>query len=462
MTNNTEITPDESNTVPGAGIVFDPNSGISEEEQREILAKINGIAEKNRRALAEGSAAEAGKKRRFKAKKSGSLFPALVNAAALVLLAGGIALLSSFQSKTDTQVREGVRVYNSAERALIDEIRKETSSRIAAKENEIAIIVSQLERVDAELQNLNSSNDELNAEQQTTEKQLLALQEEYRSALASLRDERSRILEEARAREAVLHAQLEARARELSTVAEQSAAALGYARSELERLSLEQEKAAVVEAHLGAFFANLNEQIQAKRLVEAGETIQSMRDFLNTPSFQGLRSIQARKELYRQTIDSFESMIAEARTNGAPPAATGKLPNGEAEQALAALQEQYAAMEQTLEEKNRTIEAFSSEGSGLARRLTELENQAGALRTLNSALTSSADEKDRAIAALETEKAGLNRTITSIRAENTAAIAAQETTINELRSQNAAQEERISSLDTQLTSLRQALQTLSQ
>jgi division protein CdvB (Snf7/Vps24/ESCRT-III family) len=32
-------------------ITFDSNSGISEEEQREILEKINGIAEKNRRSL---------------------------------------------------------------------------------------------------------------------------------------------------------------------------------------------------------------------------------------------------------------------------------------------------------------------------------------------------------------------------------------------------------------------------
>lgn len=462
MTNNTEITPNKSGVAPGAGIVFDPNSGISEEEQREILAKINGIAEKNRRALAEGAAAEAGKKRRFKAKKSGGLFPALVNTAALALLAGGFFLLSSFQGKTDAEAREGVKTYTSEERALIGEIRKETSSRIEEKENEISLMASRLEDVDTRLQSMHSMYNELTAEQQSTEKQLLSLQEEYRFSLAALRDERSRILEEARVKEATLQAQLEARTWELSSAAEQNAAAFGRAQGELDRLSREQEKAVLVEAELGAFFANLNGQIQAKYFAEAADTIQSMRNFLNTPAFQGLRSIQARKELYSQAIDAFEAMILQARKDEAALAASGKTSGGETESALAELREQYAALEQTLEEQNRTIKAFSSEGSGLARRLTEIGGQADALRSLNSALKTSADEKDKTIAALQSEKAGFEQTVAGIRAENAAAVAAKETTINELRSQNAAQEERINSLDTQLTSLRQALQTLSQ
>jgi hypothetical protein len=37
---------------------FDPNSGISEEEQRQIIFEINNIAEKNRRSLSTGSAAQ--------------------------------------------------------------------------------------------------------------------------------------------------------------------------------------------------------------------------------------------------------------------------------------------------------------------------------------------------------------------------------------------------------------------
>jgi len=65
------------------GVVFDAACGISEEEQREIFAQINAIAEKNRLSLAGGADTAAGvsekgkkkkAKRRFKAKKSGGLF----------------------------------------------------------------------------------------------------------------------------------------------------------------------------------------------------------------------------------------------------------------------------------------------------------------------------------------------------------------------------------------------------
>jgi hypothetical protein len=75
MTNNDEI-------------AMDVSCGISAEEQKEILAQINGIAEKNRRSLS-AAADVSDEKGIFKAKKSGSFFPILVNAAALALIIGG-------------------------------------------------------------------------------------------------------------------------------------------------------------------------------------------------------------------------------------------------------------------------------------------------------------------------------------------------------------------------------------
>jgi chromosome segregation ATPase len=475
---------DMNETASGteAEILFDADSGISAEEQREILAAINSIADQNRRALAEGiargaatGAAEAGNRRRFKARKSGGLFPALVNAAAVALLAGGFLLLASFQGKTDAQARQGAKPYTGEEQALIGEIRKETSSRIEEKENEISLMASRLEAVDARLQTIHSRYDELTAEQQATENQLLALREEYRFSLAALRDERSRILEEAREREADLRSQIEARAKELDSLAAQNAAltaqgaalaaqnaalaeqsaasaaqsaanaaqsaaiisenaaALDNARAEIDRLSREREKSALVEAELGAFFVNLNTWIQAGRFAEAAVAARAMRDFLNTPAFQGLRSIQERKDMYSQAIDSVEALLEQTRKNEAALAAARKLPGAETGQALAALREQYAALEQTLEEQNRTIQAFSSEGSGLARRLSEIRGQADALRTLNTALKASADEKDKTISALQSEKAAFEQTLSGVRAESAAAVSAKDSEIATLR-----------------------------
>ncbi|MDR0316713.1 MAG: hypothetical protein LBH97_07425 [Treponema sp.] len=431
MTNNDEI-------------VFDESSGISAEEQRDILSKINGIAEKNRRSLSEAALSETKGTQRFSAKKSGGFFPVLVNVIALALLAGGFFLLSFFQGKTETQVREGTKVYNSAERALIDEIRKETASRIEAKENEIALVISKLEGVDAELQELQSNTEGLTAEQRTTENRLRSMQEEYRSALAALQDERSRILEASRAREAELYAQLEARSRELAAVSGQSAAALSLARGELERISAEQIQAANVEAQLAAFFANLTDHIREDRLDEAAGTIQAMRDFLNTPAFQSLRSIQARKELYNQSINSFAVMVEEARKNQTALALAGGASAGGTEKTISDLQAENALLKENMASLTSTVEAVSSQGSGLADQVTTLRNQNSTLQRQNTELQTGTTERDRRISALETEETTLRQTI------------------GDLQQQGAAKDETITSLTNQLAQIRQALQALSE
>jgi len=379
------------------GIVFDASCGISEEEQREIFAQINSIAEKNRLSLAASAAAATAdggippgkgkKKKLFKAKKSGGLFPLLVNVAAIAALAGGFFVLYAFQGKTNATVREGTKVYNSAERALIEEIRKETSSRLEAKENEISLIASQLENVDAELRDLHSSAQDLTAEQRAAEDRLRAMREEYRAALANLQDERSVILEEARMREASLQAQLESRTRELALVAEQSAAAIDIARGELEQLSREQAQAASVEAQMGAFFATLTSRINENRLDEAAEIIVTMRGFLNTPAFMGLRSIQARRDLYLQSINSFDVMIEELRRTQAALATGVMSLDRSAEATLAQLQERNAQLERDLAERNRsvaemerTLQASSTASAGAAQNVTVLERRVETLQ----------------------------------------------------------------------------------
>ncbi|MDR2535779.1 MAG: hypothetical protein LBD29_07080 [Treponema sp.] len=427
-----------------AEIVFDTGSGISEDEQRDILAQINGIAEKQRRSLSEVVAAEG--KQRFKAKKSGGLFPLLVNMAALALLAGGFFLLSSFQSRTDTVAREGTKLYSSDERALIEEIRRETSTSIEEKENEISLISSKLSEVDAALQELHSDNQELKAEQQATEQQLLALQEEYRSALAMLQDERSRILEEARMKEAELQAQLDARTRELSIVTEQSSAAISYAQGELARISTEQEKAAGVESQLGAFFANLAGQIRENRLAEAQDTLKAIKEFLFTPAFQSLRSIQARRDLYARNLDSLELMVTETRKSQEALAASGKLPDEEAARALAELQERYSQQEKAIEELKQSL----AEGSDLGKQLADS-------KSLNSSLMLSLGEKEREIGSLKTVSSEKDRSIEVLRSEREELSKAAE----ELRGENTRIQTGLNSANRELGELRPRVQTLS-
>jgi len=280
-----------SNIQDSSGIVFDAKSGISEEEQREILAKINNITEKNRLSLSEGEGKS--KKTRFKAKKSGGRFPAIVNIIAFAALAGGLAILISTQGKTDARIRTGTKVYNIAERALIEEIRRET----------------------------------------------------------------------------------------------QNAAAAG---AELERLNMEQSRAAAIEAQMGGFFSNLNRQITNNNLGEAALIIKAMREFINTPAFMSVRSIQARKEMYTNAIKSFETMIDRSRAGGA---------GGNSD--TTALQARITQLEQTLAEKDKTIAAFSAQGNSATRRLTELENNNKTLQTKNSQLQTDLDRQTRSATTLQ-------------------------------------------------------------
>jgi len=325
-------------------IVFDPKSGISEEEQREILAKINNIAEKNRLSLSEG------KKPRFKAKKSGSRFPVIVNVIAIAALAVGLIILISMQGRTDTQIRTGSRVYNSAERAIIEEIKRETQYG---------------------------------------------------------------------------------------------------ADGEMERLNRDQAQGAAVEAQMSGFFFNLNKQITDNNFDEAGSIIIAMREFINTPGFESLRSMQARKNMYIQAIDSFETLIDQARSGAAPNSGTGS-------RNTAGLQAMITQLEQDLAEKDKTIQAFSSQGDSRQRRLSELEKTNTALQnenrrltgtnttlqTQNTQLKSDLDKQTAAAArdlqAEKAETARLNGIVTArdnTIARNEAALANRNDVINKIRAE---------------------------
>jgi len=436
------------------GVVFDAACGISEEEQREIFAQINAIAEKNRLSLAAGADASVdaagvaikskkGARRRFKAKKSGGFFPVVVNIAAIAALAGGFFALHTLQGKTDAEVREGTKVYNTAERALIETIRKETSSRLEEKESEITVIASQLEDIDAQLRELHSSNKELSVEQKAAEEKLMSLQTEYRSALSSVQDERSRILEEARAREASLQSQLESRTRELALVSSQNTAIVDLAFSEMEQLSGEQNQTAIVEAQMSAFFANLNNKINENRLDEAAEVVRSTRSFLNTPAFQGLRAIQARKEMYAQTLNTFDTLIEEMRRNQAA-LATGVMPlDRSAEKTFAEIKEKNEQLE-------KAMQTFSTEGANMVKRLTDMQKTIDKLESDKKTLTASSNEKDNRIRTLERDAAALNQTITA--REST--IAARESTIAARDSTIAANERTITNRNNVLARIR--------
>ena len=333
-------------------IEFDTTSGISIEEQQEILAGINAMAAGSR------SVPEAVK---TEAKKKGHIFPLVVNIGAVALLGLGFLLLFIFHNSGEQQIRESTAVLGHTERMLIQEIRHETNRLISEKENEINNILSMLSAVDAEYRVLSESVETLTEAQRERAAYLLRVQEEYQLTLSLLLDERAMILEDARLREANLRAQAEERTRELTLRIEQGQVSLSAAMEELRLLGSEQERVNRAESQMAGFFAAANSQISDGRLAEASATLASMREFLAAPFLQSIRSFEARKQTHLAVIDFMETAIA-ASANGAPAGA---------QQQLVELVALNTALEQRNANLERDIAAFSAIDSDQARIISE-------------------------------------------------------------------------------------------
>jgi len=320
-------------------IVFDSKSGISVDEQKEILSQINGIAEKNRRSLSQhDSAEETGKKRSgpIDAKKTGAFFPLAVNIAAVVVLLAGALLLISFNSKVDAQVRRGTAVFNLTEREVIEDIRRDTAEKIRAKDSEISMITSRLEEVDAQL-TLLFGNQVLSAQQLETQKRLLSTQNSYRAELAVLQDERAQILESSRSREAALRAQIEQRA----------SSEVDLAINELERLTNEQEKIAAIEAFLAGGLDVITGGAQTAQISQnAGAQEQEL---------------AAKNAELEKTIASLRATIDSLDSGGS--ANTRRLV--ELDETVSTLRAQVSLLETSAAEKDRTISSLNSDNAAL-------------------------------------------------------------------------------------------------
>jgi len=407
-------------TDPSGAIVFDSTSGISLEEQQEILAGINAMTGGSR--LVSEAAVP-------KAKKRGFLFPLFVNIGAVILLVAGFLLLSHFHVQEEQGIRESYATLGLTERALIQEIRQETSRQLRAKENEINSILLLLSTVDAEYRLLQDSLEILTDAQQQRAAALLLMQEEYRTTLSGLQEERASIIEDSRVREVVLRAQAEERTRDLAARVEQSEVHLSAAMEELRLLSAEHERAARAESQMGAYYAAANSHIGEGRLDEASATLRTMREFLAAPSLQGIRTVEARRQTHLTAISALEGAVAEARRltsaialleGGAvqPPLPVNGPQDGALAQALEDLAElnvRYAALGQQLEAQGLIITATGDEQ---ARLIAEHAGTIAGLQTENQRLNAANTTQQQTLATqqqtLTAQQATLNQRASEI------------------------------------------------
>ena len=409
---------------PSFTIVFDTTSGISLEEQQEILEGINAMASGSRIAT-EADVIEA--------KKRGFLFPLFVNIGAIFLLVLGFVLLSLFHGQDEQDIRESSATLGHTERKLIQEIRYETNRQINEKEEEINKILSMLSEADTEYHLLQGSVESLTEDQRERAAALLQMQAEYRLTLSGLQEERAAILEDSRLREAALRSHAEERVLELSSRIDQGQADLSAAMEELKYLSAEQDRADRSEAQMGAYYAVANDQISAGRLDEASAILGSMKEFLSGRSLQGSRSLEARKQTHLAAITAMEKAVAEARRlKEAPPRENGALNTAVQDEALSELQARYTVLEQQVEAQGRLIAASSATGSEQGRIIGEYEKIISDLQTANANQQQTLNRRDSEIAELRARYADTETALEEQREENDSLLAERD----ELQRQN--------------------------
>jgi len=340
--------------IEGDEFVLDEDSGISEEDQKEIIQEIEKASQESRISVTpETMTVKAGKK--------GFLFPLLVNIFFVLLLAGGgYALYYLFQRGETVLMEEGGAIV-SAEGKLIAELRKESEAALQAKNREIDQIQANLQNIDKQRQELQSSMDEkvaarevelrsvLEAElaaerdrlrqqgvaeaditsrlqtletektaefqteletfrQQAEEERLLqeeklrALQQEYQQNLAQAEADRQRVREEADAREAELQARLDAQTAQLEQ-------ATLDARAALEELAALQEKQNLAAGQLTGFYSQVKQNLQEGDYDGAREDLQAIREYLDDPSVATLPNILQRREIELFVVDSISSLV---------------------------------------------------------------------------------------------------------------------------------------------------------
>ena len=336
-------------------------AGISEDEKTEIREHIEKVATENRITA---SAEEFS----LKSFRAGALFPALVNAGAIVSVVVAVLVLAILFRQDERVVTGRTGEIASVEGRLIQELRRESQAQLFEKERQIMTVQSRLDQIERERLALAASIDErieqreqelraeleqeladerarllreglgdeeierlmsifeaertayyeqqiaqyraeLEAERLAVERNLDQLRAEYNDQLQALRDERVRLAEDFREREASLRSQLEQRTRILDRARTDAIENLASAQEELAQLSRRQELAGSIQNQIIGQIGQIRSAVASEQYGLARSRIESLRAFLNEDRVLAIPEIAQRREMDLFLLDSLESVI---------------------------------------------------------------------------------------------------------------------------------------------------------
>jgi hypothetical protein len=334
--------------------VFDADSGISREEQREIRQEIERVAGKSRIAVTPDMLA-------VKAAKRGVLFPVLVNVGMFLVLAVGLAFFYFLFQRGETQAAREDTGNITAEGKLLQEVKKESEAKLQEKNSQISQIQGQLADLDKQKQDLQSTMDakvqekesalrtamtaELDAEKARLQKQGLSdkdiekklaaleeqknaaytreldafkaqadverkrseatlknLQDQFSADLAKANTERQQMVADAKQREADLQAQLTAKTKEMAS--EQA-----RTQAQLSALSSQKAQEDLAAQQLVGLYAVVQSDISDKNYPKALQSLKAITGYINSADVATLPGIANRRSVDLFIVSSLTALV---------------------------------------------------------------------------------------------------------------------------------------------------------
>jgi hypothetical protein len=350
--------------LPGAErdeFAFDPDSGISREEQGEIRREIERIATQNRMAVSPRAFV-------VKAAKRGILFPGVVMAAAIFSIGVGLAVFYFLFQRGETLIAREDTATITAEGKLIQEVKKESEARLHEKNQQINQIQGQLAEIDRQRQDLQANMDakvqgreaqlraalatELDAERTRLQKQGLSdqdiekkladleaqknaafvkqidafraqaegerekaeatlkdLQAQFNANLAKANTERQQVLTDSRQKEADLQAELTKKTEELQSAQAQTQA-------QLQALATQKQQEDLVMQQLEGLYAVVQADISSKDFAKALISLKAISTYVNSGDVIALPGIAKRRTVDLFIVDSLSSLAQEEIDKG--------------------------------------------------------------------------------------------------------------------------------------------------
>ena len=321
-------------------------AGITPVEREEIRTHIEKVATENRIPVEAAQFSLAGARR-------GIFLPSMVNAAAVVVIALAIVVLSLVFGRNEQRVQTQATQYASIEGKLIRELRQQSTQQLSAKEKEIEEVrnkVRELEQQQQALaetynQKLKQKEEELRQKQVqdvTTERARLVsegvrtddierrmakfeaerkayyekqlaeyrksldveraqlqaditrLRAEYATRLDQLEKERRQIVIDYQQRETTLRVQMEQKTQVLDRLRAESAVNLESAQRELSKLGQQQEQVQSVENQIDGQIARISQALAASQADAALTQVRTLQAYLRQGSVRSVPQLADR------------------------------------------------------------------------------------------------------------------------------------------------------------------------